>query len=247
MIRIFTGNVGSGKTADAVMEMAQKQRLTYTNIATKLKNCHDLKPENIINRTEVGQKKTKGSDIVQPIYKMSLNVDFWKNIPKPCDVVLDECHSILSSRRSMSNTNRIISEWLSMLRRALNESGSRTGHLTLITQRYMSIDENARNLATQIRHHVCHWITRCPRCLFQFEESSQMPEIAEECPACLSEKITRTGHMIEILKFDSEESYLAWKIDGTDTAYDHYQINNISRYFPMYNTLQWDNLFNGYY
>ena len=63
MITIILGNVGSGKTALAVREMAMNlnDRKTYSNIQTKLKNQIDISPDMIIQKEIVDYKTNRKS------------------------------------------------------------------------------------------------------------------------------------------------------------------------------------------
>jgi hypothetical protein len=247
MIRIFLGNLGSGKTAMAVREMALCKHNIYTNINTTLKNCNLIRPENIIKRELLGYKKSKFSAAKEEVYKQNLNLDFWKNAKKPCHVYLDEAHSIINSRRSMSKLNVLCSEWMAMLRRVLNESDSKTGDLVLISQLIMKLDENARDMCTQISYHICHWVKRCERCHTQWQENSQLPEQAHLCINCGSDVLVKNSHAIEIMKFENFDAFQGWNINREKTFYDHYMVLDIHKYFGVYNSLQWDNLFTGYY
>lgn len=98
MIRLTLGNVGSGKTATEVWEMLHNKsnRLTYTNIIPKnsklLPNVRVIKPEMIINSELVSVNK-KG----EPLYKYSLNKEYWLNIKEPINLVLDEAHTFMDA------------------------------------------------------------------------------------------------------------------------------------------------------
>ena len=111
MIKIILGNVGSGKTAFAVREMARNlsNRTYYSNVKTELKWQRDIKPEMIIKQEIVDHKKNKKTGEMEPIYKNTLNDTYWKNIKEPINIVIDEAHTILNSRRAMSTINIIVS------------------------------------------------------------------------------------------------------------------------------------------
>lgn len=245
MIRISIGNLGSGKTASEVREIMLRKRDVYSNIITKkIKWSHPINSSMIIERAEIGIKKTKHGN--EPVYKLKLNIDYWKNIPKPLDVVLDEAHAVINSRRAMSKQNIIVTDWIALLRRILG-SNNQTGDLVLITQLPYRIDNIARDMANQIRHHICHFHTECMHCHAAWQENSEMPETIFSCPHCGWYNIRRTNHIIEIRKFSSFGKYEMWREWGNKSWYDHYTINDIEKYFPLYDTLQWDNMFSDIY
>lgn len=248
IIRISLGNVGSGKTATEVREMAlnKMHRKTYTNIQTKIKHCELLQASMIIDKKQIStSKKRDGTET--PVYEMKLNVDFWKNMTEPVNVVLDEAHSILNSRRSMSKTNVLITDWLALVRRVLGQTESGEGELVFITQLQGRIDTIAREMAHQVRYHICHYIKTCKKCGCSWQENSDMPEGLLECPKCLCYRIIKHSHKIEVRKFSSIERFDSWKTFGNKSYYDRYYIKDITNYFSLYNTLQWDNLFGEFY
>ena len=101
MIKIVLGAVGSGKTAFAVREIVQNltNRTTYSNIQMDVKNQIDISPDMIVHKEIVDYKKNKKSDEKEPVYKFSLNVEYWKAIKEPINVVLDEAHTPSDSRQ----------------------------------------------------------------------------------------------------------------------------------------------------
>ncbi|MDX1373497.1 MAG: zonular occludens toxin domain-containing protein, partial [Nitrososphaeraceae archaeon] len=139
MIRISLGNPGSGKTACEVREMIlnRSKRHVYTNINIKKKRTHPhiklLKPEYIIQK-EIKKIISSGKNKGTSIYDYTLNTDFWKSITDPINVVLDEAHTIVNARRSMSKINILVTDWLALIRRVLGQSASGYGELVLITQ-----------------------------------------------------------------------------------------------------------------
>ena len=249
MITIILGNVGSGKTALAVRDMAMNlnDRKTYSNIQTKLPNQVDISPDMIIHKEIVDYKKNRKSGESEPVYKYSLNVDFWKNIKEPINVILDEAHTILNSRRAMSKTNIIVSDWIALIRRVLGSTDSGFGELTFITQLSNRIDIIARDMATKIIYTICHFLKTCESCGATWKENSEMPEGFIVCPYCKNNKIQKHSHKIEVWHFPSIQTFLAWHQMGQKTYYKRYYVNNIEDYFPLYNTLQWDNMFSNFY
>lgn len=250
-IKIMLGNVGSGKTAAAVRDMYKSAHnfKTYSNIKTTLKNQINISPSMIIKKELIETKKKRGSNEETPVYDYKLNTDYWKAIKDPINVALDEAHSIINSRRSMSKPNVIITDWMALIRRILGSNSDGMGELTLITQLPNRIDTIARDMATQVNYHVCHYKKLCLNCNLQWRENSDTPEKLWVCPRCQKNKIHKHMHVIEVYKFVSMDHYNQWKFmpDNEELYYDHYYITDIERYFPLYNTLQWDNLFGELY
>lgn len=242
MIKIRIGNLGSGKTACEVKNIINDTSgiITYTNIRIRgLKNCKLLTKEMILKK-ELIRTKRDGT----PVYKIEVNEEFWKKVPKPINCILDEAHSILNSRRSMSTRNIVITNWLSLLRRMLNSSTGKTGDLTLITQLPDRLDSIAREMSRQTSYHRCHWITRCNKCGYSIREHSDQPELMKRCLRCGSYDLKQTDHIVEIWKFKTIEDYDSWHFDhNRRTYYAHKFIRNISETFNKYDTRQWDNLF----
>lgn len=234
----------SGKTACEVREMMMNRNLrrTFTNIQTKLDNQVTLTPDMIIKRDAIGQKRDG-----TPVFDYTLNVDFWKGLNEPINVVLDEAHSILNSRRSMSKTNIIMTDWLALVRRVLGGTDSGYGELVFITQLPNRLDSIARDMATQVRYHVCHYKKSCRECGATWSESSEVAEQLWQCPACRSNSLHKHSFVIEVWHFPTMPDFQAWKAFGVQSFYKHYLINDIEEVFPLYDTLQWDNLFGEFY
>ena len=241
-IILVVGNVGSGKSATTVREMAISKRTTYSNLHTSLDNQIDISSDMIIKKEIVDTKK-KRDGTVEPVYEMKMNVDFWKEVPKPCDIILDEFHNIFSSRRSMSKQSQIFSEWLALIRRSLGSVGGITGNLYIITQLTRRADVIAREMAHQVRYCICHFVRGCRKCGFTWNECSENPEQTVICPICDNLEMYDFDHKIEMFHFVSVESLEQWRTMGIKTYYRHYFINDIGDYFPLYNTLQWENMF----
>jgi hypothetical protein len=249
MIRISLGNVGSGKTAMEVRNLYKNptHRVTYSNIKTRgLKNSKLLKPEMIAKREMVGYKQKRGGE-KEPVYDIRVNMEFWKDIKEPINVVLDEAHSILNARRAMSKANVLITDWLALIRRVLGENSAGTGELVLITQLPRRLDPIARDMAHQVAYHVCHYSKTCTRCGTSWGETSEMPKPSWVCLRCGDHRIQKHGHIIEIKEYAGMDTYMAWKEFGIDRCYQHYFCHDIEQYFQFYNTLQWDNLFSEIY
>jgi len=111
MIRLYFGNVGSGKTVHAVRDMylTKNRMATYSNIKTKkLKNSKLIDGSMIIKREIVDHKKKRDGTVV-PVEKLKLNSEFWREkSDEPLSVILDEAHNILNARRAMSKVNQLV-------------------------------------------------------------------------------------------------------------------------------------------
>jgi len=227
--------------------MNLNNRKTYSNIITNLKNQVNITPDMIINKEIVDSKKNKKTGEETPVYEHKLNVDYWKNLKEGINVTLDEAHSILNSRRSMSKTNVIVSDWLALIRRVLGNTEAGFGELTFITQLSNRIDIIARDMATNIIYTICHFNKSCKDCGATWTENSEMPEGYIICPLCKSSNLSKHSHKLEIWHFANMELYESWNNYGQNTFYKHYILNDIENYFSLYNTLQWDNLFSELY
>jgi len=229
------------------MALAINRRKTYSNIRTRIKHQIDISPEMIIKREIVNYKKNRKSGQEEPVYKNTLNFDYWKNIKEPINVVIDEAHTILNARRSMSSINIIISDWLSLVRRVLGSTEAGYGELVFITQLHNRLDVIARDMATNIIYTVCHFIKSCKRCKLSVRENSEIPEQMEVCFRCGNTSLKKHSHILEVWHFQSMDMYLAWKEMAIKSFYKHYYIHDIEDYFHLYDTLQWDNMFSEFY
>ncbi len=229
------------------MAINLNNRKTYSNIQTSLKNQVDISPEMIIKKEIVDYKKNKKTEEKEPIYKFTLNMEYWKKIKEPINVTLDEAHTILNARRAMSKTNIIVSDWLSLLRRVLGSTEAGFGELTFISQLANRIDVIARDMATNVIYTICHYLKSCESCETTWQENSEMPEGYLICPVCSSSKIQKHTHRLEVWHFPNIQKFQMWFQFGEKTFYKRYYVNDIEDYFGFYDTLQWDNLFSTLY
>jgi predicted Zn-ribbon and HTH transcriptional regulator len=246
MIRIILGNVGSGKTASTVRWMkTRKDRTIVTNIDVRGKDFSHvikLKPEMIIKRTQVGEKKG------EPVYKLELNVEFWKAFVakyKKVIVVIDEAHTFFNPRRSMSKINIIMNDFLALLRRVLGSTDS-GGELVLITQLSRRLDIIAKEMATYVEFCVHHYVTKCKKCGYQWSENNEQSIKAYECPRCKCYRIEKIKNIIEIWDFKNINKYETFENYGDKTYFQHFYIKDIRNIFGNYDTLQWDDLLSQY-
>lgn len=77
-------------------------------------------------------------------------------------------------------------------------------------------------------------------------ETSDSPEKIKVCH-CGCNRLLKHSHAIEVMHFAGMTSFDAWKEFGMNTYYAHYFIDDIEKYFPYYNTHQWEDLFSTLY
>lgn len=241
--------MGSGKTACVVREMVLNtdEKTTFANIILKGKK-HNVKQINrkmIFLETQTGTKKTG-----EPITKLSFNADFWKNtrtnFPLGINVCIDEAHTLMDSRRSMSKENVIMNDFMALLRRILGDSGEGYGELVLITQIGRRLDVNARELATSVHYHVCHYHRTCAKCGYTFRENNEVYNKPKLCPSCGNRKMNKHSFVIEKWEFNSMDALDYWLDHGHRSYQKHYYITDIEKYFKYYDTYQWENLISEY-
>jgi len=241
MIRIVIGGVGSGKTAMVVREMLlQNRHQIYSNIVTKKVPNNKLLTTNMIFAKEFVKEKRNG----EKVYKEKLNVDYWKSIckEKPISVIIDEAHTLINPRRSMSKKNVIMTDFLALLRRIVGSRGHAYGELVFITQLERRLDIIAKEMATKVQYCVNHYMVECGKCHYREKETNETPEKLKSCPLCGSVNLDYHSFIIEVFSFTSIENYKAFKDWKMDTFYDHFYITDIEKVFDKYDTLQWDSL-----
>jgi len=139
-----------------------------------------------------------------------------------------------------------MNDFMALLRRILGDSGEGYGELILITQLGRRIDINARELCTSVHYHVCHYKKTCSMCGYSWDENNEKSEPAWRCKKCNDYRIKKHSHVIEVWHFNNMRSYEYWAFRGVESYYRHYYVTDIEKYFPYYNTLQWDNLLSNY-
>lgn len=150
MIRIITGNVGSGKSLTACARIIRTEQKIFSNMKITSGNNTRLKFEHIIQTgiTEDSRGKQKEVKLV--------NWDFWKSTLKKhtsFSIYLDEMHNIFSSRLSNTKNNVTLSRWLAQIRK-ITGSNENTD-LVAITQEITRVDVVIREL--------CHEIIYCTK------------------------------------------------------------------------------------
>jgi hypothetical protein len=156
---------------------------------------------------------------------------------------LDEAHTILDSRRSMSKINKIMNDFMALIRRIL---GSSDGELILISQISEKLDINCRRLATSVSWSKFHYLKSCNKCNATIRENNEYEPKLKNCPRCNGFKFTKHNFYVEKWEFRNMEDLNCWRDMGLKTYYQHYYITDISTIFPLYSTYQWENLISDY-
>ena len=252
MIRIFLGNVGSGKTISAVRELVLAEDNpfylpTYSNIITKKKGCYKLTKNHLITREmlvskEVVKIKKNGEEE----FKIKFNAEFWKSLRNKhngFNVVIDEAHTLIEARSFMSRQNRVMNDFLALIRKVCN-SPENDSTLTLISQLDSRLDINARKLCTEVRYHIGLYDKRCLKCGCYWSEHSDMSDFRKrkKCPSCGGYRLKKFDYRIIVHFFKNMNDYEEWKYHGIDTVEQTLKICNIEKYFPYYDTMQMDDL-----
>jgi predicted Zn-ribbon and HTH transcriptional regulator len=237
LIKLYIGNIGSGKTLVAVKEIIdEKLKTTYSNIEIKSDKNKILTTENLF--TNFVYKKDGSLDMS----KLKLNIEFWKNINQNINIVIDEAHTLFNSRRSMTKKNILLTDWVALVRKILGTNPNSEGDLILITQLWYRLDNITRDMAHQIKYFTRHNKKFCRGCGSEWVESSDDYEQLRECPECESMDLERKDFVIEVKVFNCIGAFIEYKETGLKTYYKHYALKDLEKYFPYYNTMQWDNL-----
>lgn len=245
-ITLYLGNIGAGKTASAVRDLYinPTHREMFSNISTKgIKNNHLINRTMLIKKTVIGIKKN-GEEII----KQEFNKDFWVYTAKKYNgisVIIDEAQNLLNARRGMSNTSRCMQDFLTLLRRILGSNDAGYGELIMISQLERKLDVLLKESCNLIKYHLCHYLKTCTICGTTWPENNEISEPVFDCPRCKCDKIKRHSFKIEVWHFKSMDLFIKWKYYGQKTkltAHRHYYINDIEKYFPLYDSLTWDDL-----
>jgi DNA-directed RNA polymerase subunit RPC12/RpoP len=226
------------------MALNKFNRKYFSNIKTSMPYVETLRPEMIIKRELIG---TKGKRDPQPVYDWKMNQEFWIKQKEPMNIVLDEVHNMMDSRRSMSKANVIMGNFMALLRRVLGAQHGNYGELVLITQLLRRVDIIALELASEIRYHIMHYSKKCKDCGQEWRENTEMPEGYYRCIRCGSMELIKFKHRAEIYRFRGMNEYQNWRDFQEKSWFHHYMVNDIEKYFGLYETLQWSNLFESVY
>ncbi len=243
MITGYVGQPGSGKSAMAVRDILSSSRVTYTNIALKgIKSprIRTISNEDVVEEYVAGEKKD-GTEIL----KKRLNVEFWKKVPKPVDVIFDEAHSIINSRFSASNQNKVWMQWVKLIRKMIGGSAGHYGEFLWIAQLPRNIDVDVRDMTGMYCYHILWSWLECKKCGFKLRRNSEMTSRKYKfCLNCGNDDFYEYGHKIR-----------QWELRGYDNCLffqdlpmqEKLRINNkvivdIEKYFGKYDTLQYEGL-----
>ena len=248
MIVLHIGNLGSGKTACVVRQMAMDKSPTVylSNIHAKLKNCIPLTGDMIVKK-EVAKVKKTGEEQ----YKFSFNEQFWRDFSqehKRASVVIDEAHILMNPRKSMHKASIIVQDFVSLLRRFVGQDSAGAGQLILLTQLPRRVDVIVRELATTVVYHRCWFRKKCNKCGRSWREHSDFPQPITLCPACGSWDLKKYSFLMELWYFRNMDTFLAWRdYREPRLAFRHKVIRDIEQYFNLYSTFQWENMFSDMY
>jgi len=249
MIKLSLGNVGSGKTATAVLHMLQNpDKVYFTNIdvfGKGTKHIHKIKREHIIKKTLVQVKKNG-----EEVFKLEFNKEFWfEQIKKykMISVIIDEAHIFFNPRRSMSKLNIIMTDFLALLRRIVGSVDGEKGELILITQLSRRLDVVAKEMATHITYSINHkqvFCTnkKCQHYDVKISTHNENPEQYIYCSYC-SKNLTSSKMLIEQVHFKSLENFENWYYYGQKSYFKRISICDIEKIFKNYNTFQWEDIF----
>ena len=255
-IILYLGNTGSGKTVSAVKEMVDnnEHRTFYTDI-TPLKPrstpwIKQLHPEMMVKKELLKTIKHRDGG-EENKFKYTLNEEFWiERKSERKSVIIDEAHKYLDSRKSFSGVNKLFCDFLALSRRIVEDS-SNSGDIIFITQLGIAADKRLREMAHEVKYHICHYDVMCKACGYGQRENSEFPVAFRMrlCPSCGGYDVMKCGHQIEVFCFRSMQDFQTWEMFGKSTRmfYYHYCITGITDYFKYYDTFQWGNMFGTLY
>jgi len=244
MIEIVVGNVGSGKTANSVKELFLNMdgRVTFSNIKTKgIKNNISLTSDMIIKQVPI--LNAKGEETGK--FEKVLNVEYWEEMrlkyPQGLNFIIDEAHTLFNARRSMSKMNVIMTDFLALIRKIVTSSTGK-GKAVFITQLPRRIDSIAREMCTLVKFYRCHYYKVCLKCGTQHYETNDTTEKVYWCQKCLSPKMEEQQHVFECFHFKNILAYELFTEIGRKAYHRRYFIQDTSKYFGLYDTLQLSDL-----
>lgn len=252
MIRIFLGNVGAGKTISAIKELVDNidnpySLPTYSNIITKEKGKYKL-PNNImlsrdmLIKKEVVSVNRNGEEKT----KSKFNAEYWlqaRELHEGFNVVIDEAHTLMDSRNFMSRQNKIMNDFLALIRKVCSNPNT-DSTLTLISQLDSRLDINARKMCTEVRYHICLYDKGCNKCGAYWVEHSELSDFKKNkfCPACGGYSMKKFNFRLLVHFFDNMKDYENWRYSNMDTIKQTVKITRIEKYFNFYDTFQMSDL-----
>jgi len=252
MIRIFLGNVGSGKTISIIKELVDNENNpyylpTYSNIITKDKGKYKTPKNMMLTRDMLIKKvlvetKTSGKEV----FKTKFNADYWLDAREQLNgfnVVLDEAHTLFEARSFMSRQNRVMNDFLALIRKVCSNPNA-DSTLTLISQLDSRLDVNARKMCTEVRYHVCLYDKKCNKCGAYWVEHSELSDFKKnkQCPNCGGYSLTKFNFRLIVHFFDNMKQYEDWKYSKMNTIKQTIKINGVEKYFKFYDTFQMSDL-----
>ena len=204
----------------------------FTNIKTR-----NFKKATYVSNDKILKKETVLVGKKEKI-QISFNREFWLSLPKPCSIYLDEIHFIADSRESQSQSNKAVTELISMARRIIGFDKYGYGDFTVIAQRLGSIDKRLRELATCIIWNKLHWTFYCENCEWVKYWNSDDPNL-KTCPNCDNRSLVKSDYFTERLFFNTIEALIDWLFNKDKTYYDRDIISDIEDYFKYFYTLQY--------
>ncbi len=148
MIIGIIGGVGSGKSVLASKFAYESSHHCFVNYDLRVKNITRIKKEHIIQE-DIVDVTARG----KPITEFNVNWGYWnKQLAEHgnYNIILDEVHNIVHSRKAMTKWNVVASMWISQIRKILGEKEET--HIYLISQKLARIDSAFRDLV----HHIIY-------------------------------------------------------------------------------------------
>ena len=195
----------------------------------------------LIKKTLVKTKKNGEEE-----FSLKFNADFWveqKEKYEGFNIVLDEFHTLMDSRRFMSKQSRVLNDFLSLIRKVCNDPNN-DSTLTIISQLVARIDVNARELCTEVRYHIGLYDKKCTKCGCYWTEHSDLPDFQKSrtCLNCGSYSIKKFNSRIIVHFFSNVREFEMWYYQRANTILQTIKLNGIEKYFPYYDTFQLTNL-----
>lgn len=142
MIIAIVGGVGSGKTLSTVKNIVQFKGKEFTNFNLK---------------GGIEYQRIKKTDLLRWDEKtkryLGVNWKFWDDVRKKYkkfSIFFDEVDNMISARASMTKENRLMTQWISQIRKILSDDPD--NHIYIITQTPRKIDINWRELTHIVIH-----------------------------------------------------------------------------------------------